>query len=81
MVTAFRIVEREEKTDAMIAGVLSSRKIPVTQLPGRPKKWKEKCMEEMKTSISNRLVCEGGVVGTMRAVKGGRSSGGGVGGR
>lgn len=54
VVTALRIVEREEKTDALIEEVLGARGIPSSQLPGRPKKWKEKCFQILETAISNR---------------------------
>ena len=54
VVTALRIVEREEKTDAMIEETLSAKGIPSSQLPGRPKKWREKCFQILETSVSNK---------------------------
>ena len=56
VVTALRIVEREEKTDDIIKRVLTERGIPLAQLPGRPKSWKHKCFQMMETSISNGWV-------------------------
>ncbi|XP_064405775.1 exocyst complex component 3-like isoform X2 [Halichondria panicea] len=55
LVTALRIIEREEKTDALIKDMLDEKSIPHSQLPGRPKKWKEKCLEILETSISNKF--------------------------
>lgn len=54
VVTALRIVEREEKMDAMIEETLSAKGIPSSQLPGRPKKWREKCFQILETSVSNK---------------------------
>jgi len=56
VVTALRIVEREEKTDDIIKRVLTDRGIPMAQLPGRPKNWKQKCFEMMETSTTNGWV-------------------------
>ncbi len=56
VVTALRVVEREEKTDAIIKEALGARNIPSSQLPGRPKRWKEKCFQMLESSISNRYV-------------------------
>ncbi len=56
VVTALRIVEREEKTDAEIEVALAARGIPSSQLPGRPKKWKEKCFQILEAAISNKSV-------------------------
>ena len=55
MVTAFRIIDREEKTDEIIENILTSRNIPRSQLPGRPKRWRKKCFDMMEESIANRL--------------------------
>ena len=54
VVTALRIVEREEKTDAVIEEVLAAKGIPSSQLPGRPKKWREKCFQILETAVSNK---------------------------
>ena len=54
VVTALRIVEREEKTDALIARALEERGVPSSYLPGRPKKWKEKCFQILEAAVSNR---------------------------
>ena len=54
VVTALRVVEREEKTDAIIEEALKARSIPSSQLPGRPKRWREKCFQILETSITNR---------------------------
>ena len=54
VVTALRIVEREEKTDALIAEALEARNIPSSHLPGRPKRWKEKCFQILETAVSNK---------------------------
>ena len=56
VVTALRILEREEKTDGIIKSVLIDRGIPMAQLPGRPKNWKQKCLEVLKSAITNRQV-------------------------
>ncbi len=57
VVSALRIVEREEKTDAIVKKALDERGIPATQLPGRPKNWREKCLQILETAISNKYVC------------------------
>lgn len=54
VVTALRIVEREEKTDAVIVEALAARGIPNSQLPGRPKRWREKCFQILEVAISNK---------------------------
>lgn len=55
VVTALRIVEREERADAMLEEMLALKGIPSSQIPGRPKKWKSKCMEILETSIANKF--------------------------
>lgn len=54
VVTAVRIIEREEKTDELIDEVLAVRGIPKYQLPGRPKRWREKCFQMLEAAICNR---------------------------
>lgn len=56
VVTALRVIEREEKTDAIIEEALNARNIPSSQLPGRPKRWRDKCFQILEISISNRYV-------------------------
>ena len=38
----------------MLAETLELKAIPSSQIPGRPKKWKNKCTEMLETSISNK---------------------------
>ena len=40
--------------DGLLKQALEEKGIPSTYLPGRPKKWKDKCMEIMKTATANR---------------------------
>ena len=44
------------RIDAMLEETLSLKGIPASQIPGRPKRWKSKCMEMLDTSISNKSV-------------------------
>jgi exocyst complex component 3 len=55
VVTALRIVEREERIDTMLEETLDLKGIPSSQIPGRPKKWRSKCMEILDTSIANKF--------------------------
>lgn len=55
VVTALRIVEREERADKLVAEMLLEKNVPGSQLPGRPKRWKDKCLEILGTSISNKF--------------------------
>ena len=81
VVTALRIVEREERsirnierkknpsvyfprspvcrTDKLVAESLQDKNIPLSQLPGRPKDWRNKCFEILETSVSNKSVSDG----------------------
>ena len=54
VVTALRIIEREEKMDSLLTQALEEKGVPNTHLPGRPKKWKAKCMEMMETATANK---------------------------
>ena len=54
MVAALRIIEREEKMDSMLKQVLEEKGVPESHLPGRPKKWKEKCIQMMETATANK---------------------------
>ena len=38
----------------MLEETLSEKGIPSSQIPGRPKKWKSKCMQILETSIANK---------------------------
>ena len=42
------------RIDAMLEETLSEKGIPSSQIPGRPKKWRSKCMEILETSIANK---------------------------
>ena len=42
------------RADAMLEEMLALKGIPSSQIPGRPKKWKSKCMEILETSIANK---------------------------
>ena len=72
VVTALRIVQREEKlvidikncnfynnhnnrVDHYIDDSLRERNIPVSLIPNRPKKWREKCVQIMESSIMNKF--------------------------
>jgi exocyst complex component 3 len=55
VVTALRIIEREERIDTMLVETLDLKGIPPSQIPGRPKKWRSKCIEMLETSISNKF--------------------------
>jgi hypothetical protein len=54
VVAALRIIEREEKMDGLLQQALEEKGVPKTHLPGRPKNWKEKCMEMMETATTNK---------------------------
>ena len=54
VVTALRIIEREEKMDALLKQALEEKGVPPAHLPGRPKKWKEKCLQMMETATTNK---------------------------
>jgi len=58
VVTALRIIEREERADVLVTEMLKEKSIPLSQLPGRPKRWREKCFEILETSISNKYVVQ-----------------------
>lgn len=55
VVTALRIIEREEKEDRRIEERVSRAQVPISQLPGRPKNWRTKCVDILESSISNRF--------------------------
>ena len=57
IVTALRVIEREEKIDAEC---LSRFKSTGFSPPGRPKEWRSKCMEVLKLNVTERI--EGNVV-------------------
>ena len=40
----------------MLAEMLDFKGIPSSQIPGRPKKWRSKCMEILETSITNKYI-------------------------
>lgn len=40
----------------MIDDNLREKNIPVTQIPNRPKKWREKCVEIMESSVQNKFI-------------------------
>ncbi|ESN93347.1 hypothetical protein HELRODRAFT_157895 [Helobdella robusta] len=50
IVTVLRIIEREEKLDAVM-----SNKYEEMKLPGRPKKWKEKAMDTINKAVLLRI--------------------------
>ena len=54
VVAALRIIEREEKMDVLLKQALEEKGVPSSHLPGRPKKWKAKCMEMMETATANK---------------------------
>ncbi|KAL5473991.1 hypothetical protein EMCRGX_G028561 [Ephydatia muelleri] len=54
IVTALRIIEREEKIDKSVAELLKEENIPASHIQGRPKRWREKCMEILETVIINK---------------------------
>ena len=54
VVSALRIIEREEKMDSLLEKALEEKNVPSSHLPGRPKKWKEKCMQMMETATTNK---------------------------
>ena len=54
VVAALRIIEREEKMDSMLKQALEEKGVPESHLPGRPKKWKEKCIQMMETATANK---------------------------
>uniref|UniRef100_A0A1X7T259 Uncharacterized protein n=2 Tax=Amphimedon queenslandica TaxID=400682 RepID=A0A1X7T259_AMPQE len=56
VVTALRIVQREEKADHYIDDNLRERGIPLSLIPERPKKWREKCVQIMESSINNKFI-------------------------
>ncbi|KAK3576091.1 hypothetical protein CHS0354_032215 [Potamilus streckersoni] len=53
IVTALRIIEREEKLDTVY--LEKSRQNNGFMPPGRPKRWKEKCFQTLLKSIENRI--------------------------
>ncbi|XP_065898637.1 exocyst complex component 3-like [Dysidea avara] len=55
VVTALRIIEREEREDKRIENRVSKAQVPISQLPGRPKRWQMKCLDILESSISNRF--------------------------
>ena len=52
IVTALRVIEREEKIDAECQSRFKSTGFSP---PGRPKKWREKCMEVLKLNVTERI--------------------------
>ena len=54
VVTALRVIEREEKMDGLLKQALEEKNVPSSHLPGRPKKWKEKCLQMMEASTANK---------------------------
>ena len=42
------------RIDTMLVETLDLKGIPPSQIPGRPKKWRSKCIEILETSISNK---------------------------
>lgn len=54
VVTALRIIEREEKMDNLLKEALEEKGVPSSHLPGRPKAWKNKCMEMMASATNNK---------------------------
>ena len=44
------------RIDTMLEETLDLKGIPSSQIPGRPKKWRSKCMEILDTSIANKYV-------------------------
>ena len=48
----------DSRADKLVADLLLEKNVPGSQLPGRPKKWKDKCFEILETSISNKSVLE-----------------------
>ncbi|XP_078678551.1 exocyst complex component 3-like [Branchiostoma floridae x Branchiostoma belcheri] len=52
LVTALRIIEREERTDKEM---LQRQKITGFLPPGRPKKWRETCFKTLEVSVATRI--------------------------
>lgn len=55
VVTALRIVQREEKADRCIADSLTEKNITISLIPNRPKKWRSKCVDVMDRSILTKF--------------------------
>lgn len=46
------------RADVLVTEMLKEKSIPLSQLPGRPKRWREKCFEILEASISNKYVVQ-----------------------
>ena len=56
MCVCIKYLSSSGRMDEKLENALALKCIPPSQIPGRPKHWKNKCMEILVTSISNRLV-------------------------
>lgn len=47
-------VQSLDREDRRIEERVSKAQVPISQLPGRPKNWRTKCVDILESSISNR---------------------------